>query len=64
MSDKDRRKKQGERTDHKNERMRQDVKQRHEQAHGGELHEKEVGKHTDQGDDYPKPNPQMGGNRG
>jgi hypothetical protein len=55
MSDKDRRKKGGERKDKKNERMREDVKTRHEQ---GEANAKETGVHTDQGDMFPKPNPQ------
>ena len=58
MSDKDRRKKEGERKDKKNERMREDVKQRHDQAHGGQQHSKEIGTHSDKGDLFPKPNPQ------
>jgi hypothetical protein len=56
MSDKDRKKKDGERKGKKNERMREDVKARHDQ---GAANAKNDGIHTDQGDMYSKPNAQM-----
>ena len=64
MSDKDRKKKGGERKDKKNERMRQDVKERKDRGEAnlsGQVARKEAGQHTDRGDVNPKPNSEMQG---
>ncbi len=64
MSDKDRKKKDGERKDKKNERMRDAVKERKKQAEahvGGQSASKEAGLHSDTGDVNRKPNAEMQG---
>ena len=64
MSDKDRKKKDGQRKDKKNERMREDIKEPTEKCEAnmsGQVTRKEAGLHSDTGDVVHKPHSEMQG---